>query len=81
MKQNILLVILISFLGLLIYPVISFHNETKKQTVEQLVKIAKKTNCVPVEQSYNNPDKFYLYCGNDIYKVIYMSEHKELLGE
>lgn len=79
MKQNILAVLLISILGCLFYLAVSYHNENKKQTVERLVNIAKKTNCVPVEQSYNNPDKFYLYCGNNVYKAIYLSEYKDLI--
>lgn len=53
-------------------------NIKRDEIAKQLTAIAVKMNCVPVEQSYRNPDKFYVYCGNDVYKVVDLSNHEEL---
>lgn len=69
------LVVAIVCLGLLI------HDDIVKRDriATQLTAVSVKMNCVPVEQSYRTPNKFYMYCGDGIYKVVDLSTHEELL--
>lgn len=58
---------------------IHYDNIKRDEMAKQLTAIAVKMNCVPVEQSYRNPNKFYLYCGDGVYKVVDLSNHEELI--